>query len=250
MLNDLPCPVCGVICHPLDVVDFNKSCVEESGNFLPLSGIPIYYYLCAQCNFCFAPEMYKWALDEFSQKVYNPGYAEIDPHYKTIRPQVNADNINNIFGDKKSSIKHLDYGGGNGLLSDLLSKWGWDSDSYDPFVNHDINIKDLGLFDFITAFEVFEHVPDVNELMFQLNTLIKNDSIIYFTTLVSDGNIEKNKRLNWWYASPRNGHISIFSKVSLAILAKKYQLNLVSLSSVDHMLFKQVPNWAPFVVKK
>ena len=115
MLNDLPCPVCGVICHPLDVVDFNKSCVEESGNFLPLSGIPIYYYLCAQCNFCFAPEMYKWALDEFSQKVYNPGYAEIDPHYETIRPQVNADNINNIFGDKKykkkfKKLKNIDIG--------------------------------------------------------------------------------------------------------------------------------------------
>jgi hypothetical protein len=33
-----------------------------------------------------------------------------------------------------------------------------------------------------------------------------------FSTLLSDGNIKLGQKLTWWYASPRNGHISLFSR--------------------------------------
>jgi len=97
----------------------------------------------------------------------------------------------------------------------------------------------------ITAFEVFEHVPDVNALVSQLNLLLDDEGIVLFSTLLSDGNIEKNRRLDWWYASPRNGHISLFSKRSLGLLAEKYEFNAGSFSAGYHVFFrKQVPVWA------
>ncbi|SFV87208.1 HlpA protein [hydrothermal vent metagenome] len=248
-MKDLSCTVCEGVCEPLDVVDFNKSCEEQRKLFLPLSGHAVYYYLCNQCGFCFAPELYQWSLEKFAKKIYNDGYEQIDPDYRKIRPEANANHINQMFLGKQTAIKHLDYGGGNGLLSDLLKESKWDSSSYDPFVNHDIDIKTLGKFDLITAFEVFEHVPDANELMSQLNLLIEKEGVILFSTLVSDGHIEKNKRLDWWYASPRNGHISLFSKNALAILAKKHRFNMGSFSAGFHVLFKQVPNWAAHIIK-
>ena len=81
----------------------------------------------------------------------------------------------------------------------------------------------MGKFNLITAYEVFEHVPDVNVLMKNLTEAMTEDCLILFSTLALDENIKKNRRITWWYASPRNGHISLFSKKSLAILGSKYK---------------------------
>lgn len=245
MLEDLPCTICGGVCIPLDVIDFNRSGgAETRGDFRPLSGIPIYYYLCKQCSFCFAPEISKWSLNDFSEKIYNEEYIEVDPDHEKVRPEENAAGLIKMFKGKEKYIKHLDYGGGNGLLSNLIKKSGWDSLSYDPFINKEVNIKELESFNLITAFEVFEHVPDVNDLMSQLDSLLKEDGIILLTTLFSDGNIEQNHRLSWWYASPRNGHISLFSKNSLYTLAGKYRFQVASFSSGFHVLYRRIPLWA------
>ena len=250
MPNSAVCSVCGGEAAPLDVVDFNKSCEEARGKFLQLSGIPVYYYICNQCEFCFAPKLYKWTLNDFSKKIYNDQYIEVDPDYKTKRPEINAANLVAAFKGHETSINHLDYGGGNGLLSDLVGRSGWKSSSYDPSVNHNTNVNTLGKFNLITAYEVFEHVPDVNKLASHLSLLLDNDGIILFSTLLSDGNIAKNQRLNWWYASPRNGHISLFSKRSLTILAKKHNFNLGSFSPAYHLFYRQtIPDWAAHIFK-
>ncbi len=250
MLINAVCSICGEECAPLDVVDFNKSCEEAKGKFLRLSGIPVYYFLCDRCGFCFSPTLYKWKLKEFSKKIYNEQYIEVDPDYKTKRPEANAANLVAMFRGHETNINHLDYGGGNGLLSNLVKQSGWKSSSYDPFVNQDINIATLGKFNLITAFEVFEHVPDVNKLMLQVDMLLDFEGVILFSTLLSDGNIKKNSRLNWWYASPRNGHISLFSKQSLGMLAEKYKFSMGSFSSGFHIFYRnQIPDWAEHLFK-
>jgi SAM-dependent methyltransferase len=236
-------------CTPLDVVDFNKSCEEARGKFLQLSGIAVYYYHCDHCGFCFAPEFNQWTLKDFSDKIYNDEYIAIDPDYQEIRPKSNKAVIINFFESNKEHIQHLDWGGGNGLLSQLLQETNWNSLSYDPFFNKETEIKTLGQFNLITAFEVFEHVPDVHQLMLQLDILLKKNGIVLFSTLLSDNKINKNRRLDWWYAAPRNGHISLFSKESLIILAQKYHFNFGSFSSGLHLFFREIPNWAKHLFK-
>lgn len=250
MNKNLICPVCSGASPLLDVVDFNKTCEEIKGKFFDLSGTPVYYALCGKCGFCFAPELLAWSPEEFKQRIYNEEYVLVDPDCIEARPRQNAENLIGSFGDRAHAIKHLDYGGGNGQLSKLLNKANWQSTSYDPFINLNVDINGLGKFDLITAFEVFEHVSDVKTLMSNLNTMLGPNGIILFSTLLTDGNIQKNRRIDWWYASPRNGHISLFSRESLSILAKQYGLNFGSFSAGFHVFFTELPEWANHMIKK
>ena len=240
----MKCPICKQACALLDTVDFSKSCEESRGKHLPASGISIEYMLCDHCGFCFAPEMAKWPLEEFKEKIYNDDYAHVDPDYLSIRPLANAQMIQSGLPAARTAVRHLDYGGGNGLMAQTLKAKGWNSSSYDPFVDRDTRIADMGKFDLITAFEVFEHVPDVQGLMKQLQTLLAPSGMILFSTLCTDGNIRKDSKLTWWYASPRNGHISLFSRNSLAVLGRQYGFNFGSHNTNLHFFCVAIPAWA------
>lgn len=241
---DLACPICAGKAVAHDVVDFSKSCVEGSGTFLPLCGVPIYYFLCGQCGLCFAPEMYRWTPDEFGRKIYNEEYTLVDPDWIEARPRGNAQHLAELFGAQGAGIRHLDYGGGIGLLSDLLQGAGWNSRSYDPFVDRDVRLEDLGKFDLITSFEVFEHVPDSLRLIDELASLLDENGLIYFSTLVTEGNIAPHQRLTWWYAAPRNGHITLYTRNSLAILGARQGFRFGSITTNLHLYWRQVPAWA------
>jgi SAM-dependent methyltransferase len=247
--GDIRCPVCGAMASYLDTVDLNKSCEEIRGLHLPSLGYGIDYHLCDSCGFCFSPEIRTWGFEEFEQRIYNDGYEQVDPDYKYDRPMNNAKSIEQAFGKSRQSISHLDYGGGSGLLSATLRESGWMSKSFDPFVDRNLSVDELGKFDLITAFEVFEHVPDIDQLMGDLEMLCKPNGLILFSTLLSDGNISRSRKLDWWYASPRNGHISLFSQKSLAIALAKKELQLASFSSGMHAAFWGVPDWARSVIR-
>jgi SAM-dependent methyltransferase len=168
----------------------------------------------------------------------------VDPDYLDARPRANATNLLSTFGSLPPSVRHLDYGGGGGLLVKLLCDSGWNSSTYDPFVDKGLDPARLGPFDLITAYEVFEHVPDVLQLMSNLRALLSPNGLVLFSTLVSDGNLHPGQRINWWYASPRNGHISLFSKKSLALLARDGGFNCASFSEGFHVFFTGIPPWA------
>jgi SAM-dependent methyltransferase len=249
-MREIPlCPICNGVSELLDVVDFSKSCEEKEGVYLGLTGIPIYYVICADCGFSFAPEIYTWSLSEFAEKIYNDEYISVDPDYVDTRPRENAGTLLSMFGDLPTRVRHLDYGGGAGLLASLLRESDWNSSSYDPFVNMDVRIEQLGKYDLITAFEVFEHVPDVQKLVSDLRLLLAPDGVILFSTWLSDGHIHLNERLSWWYAAPRNGHISLFSRSSLATLAQRNGWNFGSFSDVFHVFCASVPSWAAHVIR-
>ncbi|WP_432723351.1 class I SAM-dependent methyltransferase [Jeongeupia wiesaeckerbachi] len=244
MDEKMDCPICASSCALLDVVDFNKSCEEARGKFLKLSGRPVYYVRCSECGYCFCPEICSWSMPEFDRHIYNSDYISIDPDYVEARPTANASILQSMFKDFPIHIKHLDYGGGNGLLSGLLKEKGWNSSTFDPYVTRNIAVDTIGRYDLITAFEVFEHVPDPNALMDNISQLVSDDGVILFSTLVSDGHISDNKRLDWWYASPRNGHISLYTKNSLERLANKCGFKFGSFSDGFHMMFRNSPPWA------
>ena len=249
-INENACQICGSQSRIFDVVDFNKSCEEVKGKYLELCGLPIYYYQCTNCKFTFSPEIQNWSRSEFLEKIYNEAYVQVDPDYYEARPHANYVVINNIFGSRKFSITHIDYGGGNGKFSALLRTAHWNSTSYDPLIDSEIKVQTIGKFDFITAFEVFEHVPRTEKLMFDLVTLAAPQCLILFSTLLIDENIAENQRLTWWYASPRNGHISLFSRMSLKILAQRFRFEFFSFSDGLHCFHRDLPQWALHIVPK
>jgi hypothetical protein len=242
--SSAPCPVCRSMAPYFDTVDLNKSCEEANGLMLPPSGTPVDYYHCADCGFCFAPQMRAWSAAQFATKIYNQDYRLVDPDYLSVRPLGNAAMIDELFAASRGQLRHLDYGGGEGLLSRTLAQAGWNSLSFDPFVNHDMRIDTLGKFDLLTAFEVFEHVAELDVLLVNLQSLCSEDGLILFSTLLSDGHIVSGERLGWWYAAPRNGHISLFSQESLRRSLQKIDLQLGSFSPNLHLACRRLPPWA------
>jgi 2-polyprenyl-3-methyl-5-hydroxy-6-metoxy-1,4-benzoquinol methylase len=232
----------------LDTVDFNKSCGEPAGKRLPPSGLLVRYHLCLSCGFCFAPEIQAWSREQFAASIYNDDYRSVDPDYVSDRPLANARFVDDMFRGSKQHLRHLDYGGGSGLLSATLREQGWDSASYDPFVDVATNVRDLGTYDLVTAFEVFEHVPDIQVLLEDLDGLCRPDGLILFSTLLSDRQLALGRKLTWWYASPRNGHISLFSSESLTRWMAGKGLRVASLSAAAHLACHVTPPWAAHLV--
>ena len=241
MINETPqCPICESPCAYLDTVDFNKSCTGCNGQ---PRGVDVAYYLCANCRFCFAPMFQQWDKRAFIERIYNAEYVDFDPEYISARPLRNAKNLLDIFESyDMTGIEHLDFGSGNGLLSQTLEAAGWDSSSFDPLIDVRMPHKTFNL---ITAFEVFEHVPDVHTLMRSLTTLLHPDGAILFTTAVHNASeVEHGVPLTWWYASPRNGHISLFSTESLRLLALANGFELIRFSERYYALSRlKKPVW-------
>lgn len=242
------CGICGGSATTQDALDFNKSCLDQFvGSVLPPSGELIDYARCSDCGFTFAPAMCRWTLEQFATRVYNEDYAKVDPEYVDTRPRVNAAELLRNIPNAPASMRHLDFGGGAGLMSQLLFEAGWDSQSYDPFVDVDLDPATLGTFDLVTAFEVFEHVPDVGALARRLSTLLGPEGVLLFTTYVSDDYLAEGSKIDWWYAAPRNGHISLFTRDALARVARRMDRKFASFTDVYHAYWRNRPAWATFL---
>jgi len=249
------CPICNGASYPFDVVDFgygypdfwqpnNKVRIED----LNLSLHPVYYFQCQDCAFTYSPEIAQWSDKEFAEKIYNDNFLLMDVDAIDKRPRANATSLHQLFGGQKSNITHLDYGGGTGLLSNLLIGAGWNSANYEPYLGHSVSLNELGKFNLITCYEVFEHAPSPSKLIRTLSDLLEEEGMILFSTQLSDQNLTVGKRIAWWYATPCTGHISLFSYKSLETLGKKFNFNFKSFNAGFHCFYKKLPRFADSIV--
>lgn len=172
------CKVCDAPSPLYGVVDFHKSCIEQQGRRLMLSGYPIYFRRCTACGFAFTTAFDQWTDEEFRQRIYNDDYVQVDPDFVEARPKQNAELIRNNFGQMREQIGILDFGGGSGLMTNLLAEEGFRAITYDPFSEHR-NAPD-GRFELITCFEVMEHVPFPRQTAAHMHGLLAEDGAILF----------------------------------------------------------------------
>lgn len=236
-----PCKICGVASSWFGSVDFHKSCLEAQGKQLPLSGIPVHYRRCGRCGFLFTEAFDGWARGDFEQRIYNADYGIVDPDFATVRPLANAALVTQTFERSRESMRILDYGGGSGLLAATLRERGFSASTYDPFSSFNV-LPDKG-FDLITCFEVMEHVPHPKETVAEMVSLLQGDGAILFSTLTQPAEIE-SVGLNWWYAAPRNGHVSLYTPASLAHLFKPHGVRVGSFTSGLHIAYGRAPAFA------
>lgn len=235
------CKICGVPSPLFGVVDFHKSCIEAQGKRLAFSGYPVYYRRCPQCAFTFTTAFDTWEWDDFRAHIYNDDYIVVDPDFVELRPASNAHLIAGSFPDAKTSLRILDYGGGNGVLAARLREAGFSATTYDPYSV--LNELPGERFDLVTCFEVLEHVPTPQETVARLVALLKQPGAILFSTLLQPKEFAA-MGLNWWYAGPRNGHVSLYSSQSLALLFQPHGMKVASFGDNLHLAYGQKPPFA------
>jgi 2-polyprenyl-3-methyl-5-hydroxy-6-metoxy-1,4-benzoquinol methylase len=240
-MSPVACKVCGTSSELFGVVDFHKSCEEARGRKLVLSGCPVYYRRCGRCGFAFTDVFDGWSQEDFQQRIYNANYVLVDPDFVEVRPTGNARLVAESFVGSRATMCILDYGGGAGLLAERLRTEGFDATTYDPFSQ--FNALPDEQFDLITCFEVLEHVPWPRATVRTMDGLLKEEGAILFSTLVQPEAFER-EGMSWWYAAPRNGHISLYSTAALALLFKPLEMRVVSFNAALHMAYRRVPPFA------
>jgi tetratricopeptide (TPR) repeat protein len=237
----LPCKICGGSSLLFGLVDFHKSCMEAQGKRLNLSGIPVYYWRCAACRFVFSDSFDRWPEETFARRIYNADYPLVDPDFASLRPEGNARLIADAFSSSRSEISILDFGGGSGRLAEILRERGFSAVTYDPFSTHR-ELPQLR-FNLITCFEVLEHAAQPAESLRRMHSLLEEEGLILFSTLLQPKNFD-TIGLNWWYAAPRNGHVSLYSADSLIRLFAMVGLRVASYNENLHLAYRQVPGFA------
>jgi 2-polyprenyl-6-hydroxyphenyl methylase/3-demethylubiquinone-9 3-methyltransferase len=229
------------------VVDFHKNCEIYRRRVLGLSGVPIYYHRCPTCQFIFTMAFDEFTSDDFLRHIYNEEYLLVDPDYEENRPRGNAAVLCSLFSASRPR-RILDYGGGRGLLAELLRASGFtDVETYDPFVPRH-PARPAGRFDCIVCFEVLEHSTDPRGIFADMIDLLSDPGLVLFSTLLQPADIDR-QGLNWWYAGPRNGHVSLFSTASLERILHPLGFSLGSFNEGLHVVFREIPEFARHFIR-
>jgi hypothetical protein len=131
----------------------------------------------------------------------------------------------------KQETNCLDYGAGVGLYARMMRDRGWNYFAHDkysfPFYMDEFRAdpkdKQWGI---ISAFEVFEHLPDPAEVF----DLIAGSAVdyVFFTTDLWEG-----QGRDWQYLAPFQGqHVFFYTQKALELVARKYGYNFHNLGLV------------------
>jgi 2-polyprenyl-6-hydroxyphenyl methylase/3-demethylubiquinone-9 3-methyltransferase len=243
-----PCKLCGGIARLFGVTDFNRSCEEVRGKFLPLLGVAIYYRRCDACGLVYTEAFDDWAPEAFETHIYNAAYGEVDPDYEVVRPAGNARLVGQMFAASCGQLSVLDYGGGNGALARDLRTAGFaGAETYDAF-HPDHRARPDGRFDLVTCFETLEHMPDPVAGAADIASFLKPGGLILFSTLIQPADF-RALRMQWWYAGPRNGHVTLHTRASLTTLWGRQGFNCGSFNDNLHVAYRAIPPFAAHLIR-
>jgi FkbM family methyltransferase len=239
------CKCCGGAAPWFGSVDFAKSGVDAQVGPAPPAGWSVDYFRCRFCGFLFSDFLDGWTSERQKREIYNDEYLRFDPEFAGERPERTAALLAQLFGAHSATIRILDYGGGEGGLSRRLRDHGFaDVSSFDPF--HGSHSPVSGRFDVMVCVEVFEHLVEPDAVLAATRDLLEDPGVLIFSTQLQPYDIEQCGT-GWWYLAPRNGHVSLHSRRSLEILARRHDLAFGSFNPNLHMAWHRLPPFAEFL---
>lgn len=180
------------------------------------------YFRCATCGFIQTEPPY-WLEEAYSSAIAKQDVGVLNRNL--VNREITAAVLNLLHPEVERS---LDFGGGHGIFVRLMRDKGFNFHWYDLHATNDyargFESEHDKTYDFLTAFEVLEHLVDPIVELSLMMSLSRN--VFVSTALLPE---PAPKILNWWYYVPSSGqHVSFYSLASLRVLARRFGRNLLS----------------------
>lgn len=247
-LNENICPICQANTKPS---------IEIPGRIPPFKNFSLHH--CQNCHFSFIPNPRTDFENIYNEEYYKGNGADpwINYTFDSENPNLTIRNYEwqglvKIFEQLRpktsETAKWLDYGGGLGDLVRYGRDRGIDISGYDPYGRdgHEKTSADSGqnargadqalasstnspmlsaeslpkgVWDYVTAIEVIEHISDPLTFLSDIRELMKDGGVLFLTT----GNAKpfRRKMSRWSYASCPDIHVSFFEPETLAMAFAK-----------------------------
>lgn len=201
---------------------------------LPVRQVPTDLYRCGTCG------LYEFPAPDWLDAAYSDPIAAIDVGIATRCLYAARVTEAVVRAEKLGDRRHLDYGGGYGLLTRQLRDRGIDMYHQDPLAANLFAQTFEGEVDddygAVTLIEVFEHLSDPLELM---HTLSRHAELIIISTVVVPDPIDDIT--DWWYLIPDLGqHITFYTPKALEMIAQQVGMHVVS-NGINLHVFSQRP---------
>lgn len=183
------------------------------------------YFRCAGCGFLQTETPY-WL-----KEAYSTAISRLDTGIlaRNLANQKLANAVLNLLhpGAKRS----LDFGAGHGIFVRLMRDRGFEFSWYDLHAANDyaggFEHEEGKTYDFLTSFEVLEHLVDPIAEISRMMSLSPN--VFVSTSLVPK---PAPKVSDWWYYGPNHGqHVSFYTLDALHSIAHRFGRNLLSRGS-------------------
>ena len=141
------------------------------------------------------------------------------------------------------AAKAVDFGAGHGVFVRLMRDRGFQFFWFDRYATNDyargFEYCEDTKYEFLTAFEVLEHLVDP---VAELAALMELSDNVFVSTFTIPDPVPALS--DWWYYSPTTGqHVSFYTRRSLEILATRFGRRLLSHGS--YHLFTKEPKSRP-----
>lgn len=226
------CKCCDGPTKPFAKINANRTCNDGNGPVFLASSRMINYVQCRRCGFLFTGDFDRFSDAEMAEEIYNQDYVLADPDFIETRPTDLSQAFAKRLDRLRPYAKALDYGGGHGLFARLMSEKGFSFDCCDPYFGDPITSSHQ--YDLVTSFEVFEHSLNPQKTLGAALEFLNLDGVLLFSTALQPRPVTPN----WWYIGPRNGHVSLFSERSMAVLTRAYGVHYLSLDGWLHLIFR------------
>jgi hypothetical protein len=204
--------------------------VREFGEATLLHRYLVTYYRCETCGYVSTEEPY-WLSEAYANALVAIDTGAVGRNLKFAAATQAI--IQQWF---QPDARFLDYGAGYGLFVRLMRDRGFDFRWSDKYAENLLSMgfeaesEDRG-FEIVTAFEVFEHLPDPVD---EVAKMLERGSTLLFSTELLPKPVPRPGE--WWYYTLSSGqHVSLYTLESLQVMARRFDRHLVTDGARLHM---------------